>query len=670
LNGPVKVTIRGIGTENTRAGGDPGVPIHINGHYMQNTAYILRDMLDVERVEVLRGPQGTLYGRNAIGGNINIITKRPTEEFEGSVGIEVGNYEKRLVQAVVSGPLSDRLRSRLAISDDKRDGYVENVGNPGDDRETSDYTSIRGALEYDLTDDIQIYFNAYYFDDVGNPAQRLLRDYPTGPTLFGGPNYFLLNNAGINPTLSDPFKISQNTPSEQTNESKGGSLDITWDLGNVEFRSLSAYDDSDFNTFVDRDGSSVVNRELRFFQKFEVVTQEFQLLSNGESDLNWVLGMFYYNEDSVRVFNNLRDQSTFDANSDGVVDQNDPRRLIFLDAEVKSTSLGIYGQIDYELTDQFELVAGLRYSEDKKEVADSGLFIGVEGQPLPAAPLFGATDREKEWEEVTGKLGLNYHISDDAMLYASFSRGYKTGGYFILVDGAYDPERVDAFEMGLKSRWLDNRVQMNIAAYHYDYSDKQDLQGFVNPNIGDLVFEIRNAAAATNSGLELEVKAQLTDAFFIDGSLGYMNAEFDDFVTVDNVSPIDGGSKQLAGNKLSFSPEWSAYVGLQYDWELGNLGTFSARGDYSWTDEQFSNAFNRTTANSGLEGDGDFIPSYYQINARLYWISTDANWRADLYAKNLTDEANLSSSTVLTGAETVGTYLAPRTYGLRLAYSF
>ena len=351
--------------------------------------------------------------------------------------------------------------------------------------------------------------------------------------------------------------------------------------------------------------------------------------------------------------------------------QAEPRRLVTGDINVDSRSLGAYGQMDYSLTDKLEVIAGLRYSKDKKEAEDSGFVLnGVEGQPLPPPSPFvpPIPARDEDWSKVTGKLGLNYHLHSEAMLYLSYSRGYKAGGYSLAQVDPYDPEQVNAWEAGLKSQWLDNRVQMNLAAFYYDYQDKQDFQRFAGPGT-TVIFEIVNASAATNKGVELEAQAYLTDSLFVDLSVGYLSAEFDDFESIDSLRPALG-SIDLSGNKLPFSPDWTAHVGAQYDWELpGNLGALSVRGDYTWVDEQYSNAFNRD-ASSGLAGKADFVPSYYLVNTRLQWKSVDANWLAELYVRNLTDEVILSNPFVDSAQITWGTYLAPRTYGLKLQYNF
>ena len=665
FTGPAKVTVRGIGSENIFPGGDPGVPIHINGHYTQNTAYVLRDMLDVERVEVLRGPQGTLYGRNSIGGSINIITSKPTDYFESSISTTVGNYGKRNIQAMLSGPLSEDLSGRLVVADDKRDGYVKNLG-IGGDRDTSDYTAFKGALLYSPSDKFNMLLNLHHFDDASNPGSRLVTEYPTGP-IGGGNNYYELNDAGENPTVQNPFTVSQNTPAKQTNKSKGASLDISWDFGAAEFRSLTSWDDSTWSNFADADGSSVVGDEFVYNMDFEIFTQELQLLSKDESDLSWVFGLFYYDEKSSYFNEILKDQTTVDVDGNGIVDQNDPRRYTAGGIYVDASSLGIFGQINYSLSEQLELVLGLRYSKDEKEAEEPGFIVGAyEGQvPLPA-PVFAIFPKRGEtWSKVTGKLGLNYYLDDDVMFYASYSSGYKTGGFNLTQPEPYKPEEVKAWEAGLKSRWFDNRVQANLSAFYYDYQDKQDFRRF---NSGDfVVFNILNAAEATSKGVELELEAYLTDSILADVSIGYLNATFDEFESRD----VTRGDVNfdLSGNYLAFSPEISFNFGLKHEWEIDGNGYMSTRLGYTYIDEQFTNAFNRDSS-SGLVGDADRADSYFMINGFLKWESIDEDWSIELYGNNLTDEVILSNPYVDGTNKLWGTYLAPRNYGLKVSYHF
>ena len=272
-----------------------------------------------------------------------------------------------------------------------------------------------------------------------------------------------------------------------------------------------------------------------------------------------------------------------------------------------------------------------------------------------------------KWNEVTGKVGLNYHVNDDVMFYASYSRGYKAGGYNTDQEETYDPEAIDAYEVGMKSHWLGDRVQMNVAAFYYDYSDKQEFQRFFENGFSN--FKILNAAKATSKGIELELQAHLTDALFIDGSFAYLEAEYDDFVTIDNTFPTEDPDR--SGNTLPLAPEWKFNIGVQYDWMLGgDRGNLSIRGDHIWVDDQFGNAFNRDSRGGMLVGDGDLIPSYHTTNARLRWESNNAAWAAELYVKNLTDEYITSSTFVASAAQVFVGQMPPRTYGLRLSYMF
>jgi len=640
--GGAQVTIRGIGTEQPGVVTDPGVPLHVNGHYTQSTAYVFRDFLDVERVEVQRGPQGTLYGRNAVGGTINIVTKRPTEEVEGVMSLDVGNYDKRLVQAVVSGPLTDGVRGRLAISDEKRDGYVKDLGT-NTDREFSDYTSIRGALEVDITDDVQAYLSAYHYDSESDEV-----------FLANRPNEEVLN----------PFKINTNSPGFNDDKSKGASVDITWQLEGVDLRYLSAYDKTNKQGNYDYDGSSLFNSEFLTDVENETLMQEFQLISTHEGDLNWVLGLFYYDEKSTAVFRGFFDARLPVLSFLGLP-AGDRAGLLGGPTEMEVNSLAVYGQANYKLTEQWEAVVGMRYTKDEKTRNHDGQVFFSELDPniIVSAPGNSATN---DWKEPTWKLGLNYHISEDNMLYASYSRGYKAGGYNtnLALTDSYDPEIVDAYDVGLKSQWLDNRVRLNIAAFYYDYKDKQDFQRLITLP----ATKISNASQATIQGVELEAQAWVTDAFLLNFSLGYLDAEFDEYESID-ANFVALGLQDLSGNKVPKSPEFKVSLGAQYKWQLSGMGDLLLRGDYAWLDDQWSNAFNRDSS-SGLAGSGDLLPSYHQVNARLQWTSEDENWQAEIYGTNLTDEVIKQNSFTSSGLLTIDTYLPPRLYGFKTTYRF
>ena len=642
--GPAQVTLRGVGMDNIFLGGDPGVPIHIDGHYIQDTTYILQDFMDVERVEVLRGPQGTLYGRNAIGGSVNVITKRPTEDFEAYAGIDIGNYNKRLLKTSISGSLADGLRGRLAMSDEKRDGYIENISSLGGrDFENSDYTSLRGSLEYDLSEDVLVTVAGYYFEDFGNTAVALrINGNPTS-TLPGFLNYYVLNNAEPNPSVSDPRKVRLNIEDDVFSRAKGGSIDVEWDLTSMRLRSLSAYNNSKSSLYTDADGSDVVTLHDNPRRSHETFSQEFQILSAAGSELEWILGLFYYDENSDA-------SEIFDIDNLFVADGS--KTVLEIPFDLESTAVGVFGQLEYPLTDKLTAVGGLRYNKDKKTNIGS-LF-------LPAFGLDITVADSDQWEEVTGRIGLNYHINDDVLAYGSFTTGYKAGGYNN-IQPVYDPETVAAYEAGLKGLWFEKAVQASVSAFYYDYEDKQEFQR--DPSVG-VVF-ITNAGAATVWGLELEATARPFSALTIDSSIAYLSAEYDEFHTEDGVNP-QLGLQDLSGNSLPRSPEWKAHLGIQYEWILGS-GLLRARVDTTWVDDQFSAPFNRQ--------DRDLMSSYHRSDIQLSWESESRQWQASIYVKNIEDDdvvANLLDGVATSGLPVpiYGQYLAPRTYGMKLTRSF
>ena len=649
--GPAQITVRGIGMENIFLGGDPGVPIHINGHYIQDTSYILQDFLDIERIEVLRGPQGTLYGRNAIGGNINVITKRPTEEFEAFASLDFGNYSKRLAQISVSGSVAEKFRARIAVSDENRAGYVENISTVGGDNfKDSDYTSIRGVVEYDVTDTLMVAMSGYYFEDFGNNVvARRVTDNPTS-SLPGFVDYFAVNGALPNPTVSNPRQVRLNITDDASSRAKGGSVDVEWDMMGLRFRSLSSYNNSDSLLFTDSDGSDVVTvGHDHVSRSHETFSQELQVLSNADDSLNWILGLFYYSENSQSA-------EIFDWDNLFVADGS--KTVVDFTSELRSEAIGVFGQIEYPLTDKLFAVAGLRYNKDKKSNI-GGTFIPAFGVADPSGGPLLVFDSD-EWSEVTGKFGLNYHVHEDLLLFASFTTGYKAGGYNNQ-QPVYDPETVDAFELGIKGLWLDQTVQGSFSAFHYDYAEKQEFQR--DPSLG--IAFITNAGAATLWGMEIEGVANPFPGMMIDLSIAYLNAEYDEFDTLDGLNP-GLGVQDLSGNDLPRTPEWKFHIGLEYEWSFGE-GMLAARLDAVWVDEQFSAPFNRL--------DRDLMDSYHRTNAQLNWESDNQLWAASFYVKNIEDDDVLGN--LFDGGETTGIpvavyghYFSPRTYGVKFSRHF
>ncbi|KTE20327.1 MULTISPECIES: TonB-dependent receptor [unclassified Sphingopyxis] len=660
-----RLILRGVGAENPVIGGDPGVSLNMDGHYLQAGSFLTRDLFDIERIEVLRGPQGTLYGRNAVGGAVNIITKKPSGVFEGSVSLTLGNYDKRLFQAAVGGPISDRLRFRLALSNEKRDGYITNIVT-GRDLNDSDYTSIRGALSFDLSERLQINVSGFYYHDDSTSATLS----PQAPYTWSPLIYALYPAAAttVNPSIADGQVVAFNIDPTKEDVTYGFFADTSWDLGFATLKSITGYSNNSLkNLDFDLDLSPLNIAEQDITLDFETLTQELQLASNGNGPLSWVGGLFYYRENSQYtlpvLFNYL-----------GLIIPNG-QILTFGPNVFDSSSYAAYGQADYYVADKLQVVAGARYTYDKKRLEEDtfapglGLFDPATGGPIHSGPY------KKHWDQFNYKLGVNWYPTSDLMLYGSYSTGYKAGGYQAGGSNGndYDPETVDAAEIGLKSQWFDRRVTFNLSAFRYDYKNKQEYR---RPPVG--VSFLENAASAVSKGVEVEFNAEPVDRTRFEFALTYLSAKYKDFSSVDETNPLATGTPfactpvppatacpiNVAGNRLTRSPEWKLSGGLEQSFDLGSVGTLTARFNTSWVGKQFTRPFNDQPY---------VIGSYWRSGARIVWTDRSKRFSVTGYVDNLENndvaadkETNPSFALFLPR----GTYLPPRTWGVRFGATF
>lgn len=659
-----QITLRGIGTETLSAGGDPGVAIHVDGVYQQASSTITQDFFDVERVEVLRGPQGTLYGRNATGGTINIINKRPTEEFEFDSSLSIGNYDLREIKAAISGPLvADVVLGRLSVRSQRRDGYSENVAPaaPEDDADDADNWSVRGQLEFRPTDDLNILLRGYTRRDDGNGIPVILNaPYPRDPSfllvdlatfqpVIG--NYYEVNNAGPNPSVTDIREYASNSPTRQEAEFDSGSLEVNWDFANVTLTSITGYSDISVTSSQDLDASFEVSLyNAAIGTQTETFSQEIRLASQGNENLDWVGGLYYYQGEEEL-------QLTFIADAVGGATPIPANEFIINPGAVDTKSYGVFAQGTWNFNERLSLTVGGRYSEDSKD-ADEGIFSS--GFLLIDFTTFGPLllEQDETWSKTTGKIGVEYRVSDDVMFYGSIGSGYKSGGFNIgALDVPFDPEEVVAYEAGMKGVFLEDHLQINLAGFYYDYSDLQVFQ------FETTATRVTNAADATSRGVELELVYFPTENLQLNAVVGWLDATFDKFDTEDPTAPLLG-TQDLSGNYLNRSPEWKYSIGGEYTWWLGDLGSVAARVDYSYTAKQYYRVFNL---------DRDEQESYSMTNAQLRWSSADERWQVDVWGSNLGDEevfANITVGSALLGSPPYTTLMPPRTYGVTLGYGF
>jgi iron complex outermembrane receptor protein len=641
-----RITIRGIGTEQTTVTGDPGVAFHIDGVYQSRSSAGNALFYDLQRVEVLRGPQGTLYGRNATGGSVNLISNEPINEREGSIEAQLGDDQQQRLRGVFNTPLiDDKLLMRISGQWDQRDGYYENNTPGADDIQDVDGVDLRAQLSYLATDsfDARLIYN-YATSKGAGFGRKALGDYPVDSPLPADQFY---RNATPNP--ADPWKIYYSDIADRDNERQGVTLLMDWDLEWATIKSITAWQDNRVDHVRDYDYSNADIMNENSYQDSTQYSQELHISSAGTGPLEWIAGLYYLSEESdVDYWLNgqgaglstilptidvgLANPSYFGNSSNTDVD-----------------AFGAFGQLSYSFTDTLKATGGLRYSKDEKS---SDIF-----RKSFASPVGVQFKKDDDWDDVTWKLGADWFLADENLLYATVSTGFKSGGFLQQPRAEpYDPETITAWEIGSKNRFLDNRLQANFSLYYYDYEDMQLT------TIRNLQRETTNAGESEIKGIEVELIGRPTGALELGASFAYTDAEFTDYTDRD---PQDtaAGEQDLSGNSLPRAPEYTVNLSAAYTWDF-NPGSLTASMVYYWSDEVYFSAFNR---------DDSYQDSYHRTDARLAFNSADGSWFVALAAKNLEDDeiaSQVELSSPQLGGVDVAQWQAPRTYTVSVGYNF
>ena len=650
-----QLVIRGVGAVNTFAGGDPGVPIHLDGHYLQAPSFILHDMLDVSRVEVLRGPQGTLYGRNAIGGNVNIVSNAPTSDFEGRVTAGLGNYQERDLAVVLSGPISSAVTGRIAISRGAHDGYIKNISPEAPKKKLADddYINTRGTLKFQLSGNLEATLSGFYYkNDAIGFAYRTLGN----PVAVGGPTFARLPATYINPTNADPLQVRQDSPNVGSDMAKGISVDIKWSIGDLQLKSLTQLTRTENNFQIDldsTDASPPVEYGIR--SNYDTVSQEIQAnYSNG--NLNAVGGLFYYREKSKYYRYFQADPGVYGVD---FAYSYDPMPTLTDD------SYGIYANGDYAFASGWKLTAGGRYSLDRKS-----MYRGYQVRVAGGVTQQLITDQKQDWGKFTGRVAVSHKVTDEINIFGSVSTGYKAGGYNALgtTQLAYDPETVVNYELGLKGEFLDRRLRINADVFQADYKNKQELVKLTGAGALNEVV-ISNSGGATIKGVEVETSAVLGEYVALDANVAYLDATYDSLVSADALRPALGNI-DLKGKQIPYSPKWK--IGVAGTLKLpvpGQYGRSSVGLSYTWTDSVYSAFYNRRGGAADL-GWTDYVPARDTLDVSADWVSPDGSWKAVVFVKNLQNNVDLIQTVPSYHGLQQVSYTDPRTLGMKVSRIF
>lgn len=623
------VYIRGIGQRDFLGTIDNGVGFYIDDVYIARTVGATVDLLDVERVEILRGPQGTLFGRNNVGGAVALHSKKPTEEFGGYVDGTVGTDSLTKLRVSVNAPMTDNLLSNFSAQQTTQDGYVDRPA--GGDLGDKDTTALRGGLLWQATDDLEIHLTADYSkDDDNGPAFVLNSAGTLAPGGFAG----FYNNVTVGGACAYPGGINTTNPAcyndQWTSDSKnlgtaptysetdvwGATLRISWAINDdLSLKSITAY--RDLESEFARDADASPHTVVHFFDSFESeqFSQELQLSGTAfDGKLDWITGLYYFDEDGNN--NNILEFAiaTFDSDND-----------------FTTTSQAVFTQGTFHATDALDITLGLRYTDEEKTFDPVQVVLSSNIGVPPGALILPLGKNTRTTYETTPMLNIAYNISDDLMLYATYSEGFRSGGYVqrifppLPIVPDFDPEFVDAYEVGFKYNNQDGTFSLNGAFFQMDYTDIQvrtqnpGFVGFFESNVGD----------AEITGFELETKWQVADTWFFESSVGYTNAKY---TKIDVQPPLI--AQVTTSNDFDHVPEWSVSASVSKEFDLGDNGSLVARLSGNYHSGYFNNPDNTPTIAT---------PELDLWDATLVWNSADETYSANLGVKNLTDEDYLAT---------------------------
>jgi len=625
------VYLRGVGQVDSLAFADPGVGIYIDDVYLGRAQGSFLDVIDAQRIEVLRGPQGTLYGRNTIGGAVKFVTNAPSSSPELRLEATGGNHSRREIKAVGNLPIGDRWAARVSAAKIERDGYAENSVTGRDDGD-QDTFAWRAAIRGSLSDAIDLVIAV----DQSKNSPRTSRTPARMTPVFG-----------VVPPNTDPFRVDADFAGRDDLDVLGASATLTWELNDqLTLKSITAYREMQYDTELDLDATALAFFGVYVNEDQDQRSQELQLSFDGER-VDGVAGLYWFRETDFTISGLFGPAIQLITGS--------------VNDQVNRSYAG-YGQFTWKFNDRLSSTLGIRYTKEEKDFRRTQEFFAPTTPfpvPLGSGLQITSIDTDGDWSSVSPRAGLEYKFSDSMLGYVSASRGFKSGGF----DGrsntaaqaaAYDPETLWAYEVGLKSTFAGGRTTLNVAAFYNDYKNLQ-LSSFVADQNGNFAALFTNAGAATMQGVDIELNARLTDQFTLSAAVGLLDSEYDKY--------IGPGGQDISGQrKLVNAPKVTARLSPTFVVPIGE-GRLTFGSDISYR----SKTYPVVSSSEVLAQNG-----FTLFNASIGWESAAGNWRVAAVGKNLGDKRYVTHGFDLSDSlgYQLGYFGDPRTYGLTVRWQY
>lgn len=668
-NQGASISIRGISFQETDKSLDPPNGVILDGVYIGTSAGTLLNNFDIERIEVLRGPQGTLFGKNTIGGAINVIRTAPTKEWGAKLRVAAGDYGQQEVQGLANIPLTEKGGLKLYGSKVESDGYIDN-NLIHEDLGGADYQQIGATLAFDITEDFDASLTYEHVDDNSDlGAWANFNKYSdfTCLTSIGG-----LPEAGI-PAADTPFGSgcmeldpnsdkdhnSVNAPNTPSNNFDNANLTMNWKLGEWDITAITGYLDRDEDLRLEYDASYNEFLYVLAQNKYEQFSQEIRTNGDLTDDIHLTAGLYYW-DSNYHQFQESYDMWYY-------FGFNETMNPAFIPGAISQTLRGkgdneayaVFASIDWSLTERLQLDLGGRYTwEEKTFTGRTGAYNYNPGG-IPIIPEGPTQHFNDNWTEFSPRAALQYTLSDEAMVFGSYSNGFKSGGFFARtqdIDGlqSYDPEYVDTYEIGVKSQMWDNRLRLNATAFYTEYSDKQEdvIQADASGAVGTVVL---NASDVEISGLEIELTTVLTEHLTTFANFGYIDSEYANF-EADLIG--DGVVTDNSDLKLRNTPEFTVQLGGTWTQPL-SFGELSVNYNYYWRDDYQTIFQNDPLGHVDAAG-------FHNASVDLAFLE---HYRVSVYGRNLSDE-RYARVILIPPVSSFGQWNEPLNYGVELIMEF